>query len=145
MRNDIKDTEKTSRDIVAQAKYGEQLEGQVRDAASKLELLKREVVFTDTLTSTLEIIRGVRQALGSIERAIQSVNFLDAVVLLEESDVKLVNLRTNYSPTVAGLLLVEITSLRDAVITGIMNCWKALFHVDSKRSLLYIKDQIQRR
>ena len=129
---------------MTQAEHGERLYSQVNDAASKVDLLKGEVAFNETLGKALENIRGLRQTLRFAESAIQNDDFSDAVDLLKRADGELLNVRVNQDPKVAGLLHAKIQDLRYTVAGSLTDCWKNLLYVDSTRSTITIRNQIQR-
>lgn len=58
-----------------EAEHGGELQRQVTNAASKVSLLKREVLFSETMVTTLVKIVGLRHSLGLIEVSMQSDNF----------------------------------------------------------------------
>lgn len=145
MRNNIEDTQKSARAILAQAQHGEILQGQVNDAASKVALLKEELAFNETLARTLGIIRGLRQTLSLVEEAVQNDDFLIAERLLEEADDKLAKVLASQNPKVAGVFQAKIADLRYTLADSLTDCWKTLVYVDPTNLTISIKDQVQRR
>lgn len=128
---------------MTQAEHGEQLYSQVNDATSKVDLLKEEVAFNETLAKALENIRDFQQTLGLAEDAIRNDGFSDAVDLLKKAEGELLNVRVNRDPKVAGLLHAKIQDLRYTILGSLSDCWRNLLCVDSASSTITINDQIQ--
>lgn len=129
---------------MTQAEHGEQLSAQVNDALSKVDLLKGEVVFNERLATTLGDIRGLRQTLSVAENAIQNEGFSDAVNRFKKAETEILNLQGSQVSKVSGLFQAKIEHLRYNIVGGLTECWRNLLCVDSARSIITIKDQIQR-
>lgn len=127
------------------AEQGGKLQSHVTDAASKVSLLKGELVFNETLVITLETIAHLQKTLELIETAMQSDSFLDAVVLLEKAEEELVSLGVGSDTKVVGLLQAHTKDLRYTLVKSLSKCWRALLHVDSALSVVSIRNQILRR
>lgn len=128
-----------------EAEHGGELQSQVTDAASKVSLLKREVLFNETLVITLGKIAGLCHTFGLIEVSTQSDNFLDAVALLEKAENELGTLGVGSGTKVAGLLQAHTKDLRYHLVESPFSCWHALLHVDSTLSTISIRSQVMRR
>lgn len=120
------------------------MKGQVNDAASKVELLKEELAFNETLARTLCIIRGLRQTIILIEEAVGNDDLMVAERLLKEVEDELAKVRASQNPKVAGVLQAKIADLRYTLVDSLTDCWKSLVHVDPIDLNISIKDQIQR-
>lgn len=145
MRHDIDEVEKSAQGIVRDAELGGKLQSHVTDAASKVSLLKGELVFNEALVTTLGTIAHLQKTLDLIETAIQSDSFLDAVALLEKAEEELGSLRVGSDTKVVGLLQAHTKDLRRTLVESISKCWHALLHVDSAISLVSIRSQVPRR
>lgn len=145
MRHDIEEFEKSAQEIVKEAEHGGELQSQVIDAASKVSLLRREVLSNETLVITLEKIAGLCHTLGLIEVSTRSDNFLDAIALLEKAENELGTLGVGPGTKVAGLLQAHTKALRYRLVEILSSCWHALLHVDSTLSTISIRNQVMRR
>lgn len=130
---------------MTQAQHGEILQDQVNDAANKVDLLQEELAFNETLARTLGIIRGLRQTLCLVEKAVQNSDFLAAEKFLEKAEDELAKVLASQNPKVAGLIQAKIADLRYAVVESLTDFWKILVQVDHTDLSISIKDQIQRR
>lgn len=130
---------------MTQAQHGSTLTCQVNDAASKVDLLKDELAFNETLARTLGILRGLRQTLSLIEKAVQKDDFLTGERLLEEAENELGKILASQNPKVAGVFEAKLADLRYTIVDSLTDCWKNLVHVDSTDLAISIKDQIQRK
>lgn len=144
LRDNIEDTQKSARTILTQAQHGSTLKYQVNDAASKVDLLKEELAFNETLARTLGILGGLRQTLSLIEKAVQKDDFLTGERLLEEAENELGKILASQNPKVAGVFGAKIADLRYTIVDSLTDCWNNLVHVDSTDLTISIKDQIQR-
>lgn len=145
MRHDIDEVEKSAQEIVRDAEQGGKLQSHVTDAASKVSLLKGELIFNETLVKTLETITHLQKTLDLIETAIQSDSFLDAVALLEKGEEELGSFGVGSDTKIVGLLQAHTKDLRDTLVENLSKCWHALFHVDSALSIVSIRNQTPRR
>lgn len=142
MRHDIGRVGESAEEIVRDAKQGEKLQSHVTDVASKVSLLKRELVFNETLVATLETIARLQKTLDLIETAMQSDSFLDAVALLEQAENELGNLGVGSDTKILGLLQAYTKDLRYTLVERLSSCWHTLLHVDSTLSIISIRDQL---
>lgn len=145
MRHDINEVEKSAQEIVKDAEQGGKLQSHVTDAASKVSLLKGELVFNETLVTTLETIAQLQKTLEFIETAMRRDSFLDAVALLEKAEEELGSLGVGSDTKVVGLLQAHTKDLRYTLVESLSKCWHELLHVDSALSIVSIRNQILRR
>lgn len=145
MRHDIDEVERSAQEIVRDAEQGGKLQSHVTDAASKVSLLKGELIFNETLVTTLETITHLQKTLDLIETAIQSDSFLDAVALLEKAEEELGSFGVGSDTKVVDLLQAHTKDLRYTLVENLSKCWHALLHVDSALSIVSIRNQVPRR
>lgn len=145
MRHDIDEVGKSAQVIVRDAEHGGKLQGKVTDAASKVSLLKRELVSNETLVAALETIARLQKTLDLIETAVESGNFLDAVALLEKAENELGNLGVGSDTKAVELLQAHTKDLRYTLVESLSKCWHALLYVDSTLSIISIRNQLPRR
>lgn len=145
MRHDIDEVEKSAQEIVRGDEQGKKLQSHVTDAASKVSLLKGELIFNETLVTTLETITHLQKTLDLIETAIQRDSFLDAVALLEKAEEELRNFGVGSDTNVVGLLQAHAKDLRYILVENLSKCWHALLHIDSALPIIFIRNQVPRR
>lgn len=145
LRADIEESQRSSHDIESKSKYREELRSQVHNATGKLGLLEREATFNETLATTLERFRGIRQSLRIVENAILHERFTDAVGLLLSTEIDLESLPTGHNTKVTRLLQAGVAELRSGIVESLTQCWGAFFFVDLARSSISARQEIQRR
>lgn len=144
MRHDIDQVEKSAQEIVRDAEQGGKLQSHVSDAASKASLLKRELLFNETLVATLETIARLQKILDLIETAMESDSFLNAVALLEQAENEVGNFGVGSDTKVVSILQAHSKDLRYKLVESLSSCWHAILHVDSTLSIISIRDQVPR-
>lgn len=135
---DIEKSQKIAREIVEQARQGELLDEQVNDAASKVGLLDGEMDFNKSLGATLERLQVTQRTLNLVQRAILDSRLLEAVNLLGQVEGELDSIPVPPSTRVAGVLDAKIADLRNDVVEGLTDCWKAYICVDPVKSSIKI-------
>ncbi len=143
LRVDIENSKEQSRAIVTQAQDGQKLQDQVNDAASKVRLLQNEVVFNESLATTMERILAVRRTLDHIQEAILGNNLLEAAGLLDQGNAELGSLQECQNSRVAGLLRTRIADLRQGVVMDTRKCWSDLICINAAASTITIKQQLE--
>ena len=128
-----------------QARQGEVLEEQVKDATSKLDLLNGELAFNKSLGATLERLQAVRRTLDKVQRAILDGRLLEGVDLVAQAEEGLDSAFISRSTRVAGLLAARVTDLREDLVEKLTVCWKAYVCVDSARSSIKISHTLNGR
>ena len=121
-----------------QARQGEVLEEQVRDATSKVGLLNGELAFNKILEAMLERVQAIQRTLELLQRAILDGQLLESVELLEQAERGLDSITVPRSTRVAGVLDARVADLRNDVVEKLTGCWKAYVCVDSARSSIKI-------
>lgn len=121
-----------------QARQGEQLEEQVNDATSKVDLLNGEMAFNKSLGRTLERLHAIQRTLVLIRRAAFDNRLLEAVDMLSQVDGDLESIPISRSTRVAGVLGAEVADLRSHVIERVTECWNSYVKVDTPTSLITI-------
>lgn len=143
LQADIEESRASARQIVRQSEAEKSLEGQVNDASSKVDLLKGEVFFNETLAETLEQIERIHQLLYSVQEATLGDRLLDAIVWLEKAQEEIGMLRTFENTRVVKILRGKATDIHGAIVETIDDCWKALLRMDTSTGRVTIKHEIQ--
>ena len=143
MRKDIELAKDQSRTIVGRAREGQNLQDQQNDAASKVQLLQDEVVFNETLATTLKRLLSVRETLDRIKEAILNEDLIEAVVKLDQGDVEIGSLRESQKTRVAGLLGTKLVDLRQDAVSSTEKCWNKIICVDTERPMITLRQQIE--
>ena len=120
------------------------LQGQVKDAANKVALLKGELAFTKTLISAFERIDKLRQVLASIERAIMEGQIMDLSDSLVQASTELDDIRAQHNTCVVEVLKAKLTGLREEVERSLLFCWNTLLRIEVSSSSVSAQQVIQR-
>ncbi|KAI9871219.1 MAG: ribosome biogenesis protein ytm1, partial [Pleopsidium flavum] len=144
LQGDIEESRASARGIVRQSEVGKSLEDQVDDASSKVDLLKGEVSFNETLAETLGRIQRIHQLLHSVQEAALGDRLVDAIVWLENAQKEIGMLRAFENTRIATVLKGKAADLHKAIVETIDDCWNALISMDQSTGRIKIKHEIQR-
>ena len=142
---EIEESRALARDIVRQSDAGKTLDDQVADASSKVDLLKGEVIFNETLVKTLEHIQRIRGLLNSVQEAALGDRLVDAIEWLEKAQEDICLLRSFDNTTIATILKGKATELNKAIVETIEECWNDLIQMDRSTGRVTIKNEVQSR
>lgn len=145
LQGDIEGSRAAAREIVRQSEAGKSLEDQVNDASSKVDLLKGEVSFNETLAETLEHIARVHQLLNSVQEAALGDRLVDAIVWLEKAQIEIGMLRAFENTRIATVFKGKATDLYKAIVETMDDCWNAMIRMDQSTGRIEIKHEIQSR
>ena len=123
LQAEIEESRALAREIVRQSDAGKTLDDRVGDASSKVDLLKGEVMFNETLVKTLEHIQRIHHLLNSVQEAALGDRLVDAIVLLEKAQEEIGLLRSYENTTISTILKGKAAELNKAVIETIEECW----------------------
>jgi centromere/kinetochore protein ZW10 len=123
---------------------GRELQGQVKDAASKVDLLKSEIDFNEHLYGTLQQIYDLRHTLDDAKQAVVSNELPVAIALLKKADRELSELPKCENTVLAGLIRTKCGELQKEVADIVTEQWNTLIHVDKEDGKVSIKQEIQR-
>lgn len=115
---------------------GQQLQAHAEDAAGKAELLKGEIVFNETLSSTLQQVHDLRHTLDTAQHATFDNRLPDAIALLKKADRELSDLRGCENTRLTRLVRGRVADLHKLVVENLTEQWNTLIPVDTDRSLV---------
>ena len=128
-----------------QARQGEVLQDQVKDASRKVGLLHGELVFNKSLEAKLEKVQAIQKSLDLVERALLDDRLLECVDLIRQVEEELDPISVPRISRVADALGARATDLRDDVVEKLTGCWKAYISVDAARSSIKISRNLSGR
>ena len=144
MRNEIEDSQKLAHSISAGARQGEDYEKAFQDAKAKVDLLDGEVVFNDTLASTLQRVHDVHNTLDGAERATMDYKLMDAITNIRDAERLLKAIRSSRATRLTELLQARVTDQIASLEKVVIDCWDSMIQVDRKNFSLSIQQQTHR-
>jgi len=119
------------------------LEEQVKDAASKVDLLIGEVLFNKSLDAILERLQAAQRTLDLVQRSTLDDRLLEAVDLLQRADEDLSTLSITKSTRISGVLEAKVTDLRNHLVEKLSASWKAYIDIDPSASSIKIRQTVK--
>ncbi|KAI9759554.1 MAG: ribosome biogenesis protein ytm1, partial [Candelina submexicana] len=144
LHNDIEKSRATARHILDQSQEGVPAQEQVHDASNKVDLLKGELTFNETLAGTLGHVRRIREQLNLVQDAALGDQFIKAIELLAVALHEIGHLRGFESTRGAGALRHRAVGLRSAIIEALNECWDVLIVCNRSEQCIGIKSEVQR-
>lgn len=126
-----------------QAESGKVLRERVDDASAKVDLLKAELAFNETLAGTLEHVRTTSELLDRAQDDVAHDHVAEGLEKLEDVNKAMVHLDGFINNRFAGLLQDRASRLRAAIVADTTESWNVLVQVDSMGRRVTIKDEIQ--
>ncbi|MCJ1281998.1 hypothetical protein MMC26_001321 [Xylographa opegraphella] len=136
LRTDIDASQYLAQEVVSLANKGHELQSQAKDASSKVDLLKGEVIFNEALSSTLQQVHDLRHTLDTAQNAAIQDNSPDAIALLKKADRELSELHGCENTRLAGLVRGKVADLHKLVADTLTQQWNTLVHIDSDTSTI---------
>ncbi|KAK2812476.1 hypothetical protein FQN50_001477 [Emmonsiellopsis sp. PD_5] len=130
LHEDIERSRSTAREIVRQHEKGQQLQSEVTDAASKVELLQTEIEFNEAVTRNLEDIRTIDRRITSVQSAIEQDDLETALGLFEEIEMLLKTTGLPSTTPVLRILSQSAVELRNTLTTVLRQKWNSMVTVD---------------
>ena len=134
-----------SREITKFAAQGYELKAKAVDAAGKVTLLREEVAFTESLSSTLQQAQELTKTVDAAQNTLLNGQLLDSIELLGRSKVQLEDLQTLGPTTLVELIRARISEIQSTVSTTLSDLWNDLIQVDPSRYRVTIKDTTARK
>ncbi|KAI9724473.1 MAG: hypothetical protein M1812_000541 [Candelaria pacifica] len=144
LHNDLEKSRATARRIVEQSQEGVPAQEQIHDASNKVDLLKSEIVFNETLAGTLEHVRRIHEQLTLVQDATLGDQIIQAVDLLAVASQDMRCLGGFESTRVVGVLRHRADDLRNAIVRVLDECWDALITCHQSEQYIRIKSEVQR-
>ncbi|KZF24728.1 centromere/kinetochore protein Zw10 [Xylona heveae TC161] len=144
LRNDIDRSEAEAREIVKESENGRPLQGRHKDASSKVDFLKDEVYFSETLVATLQSLQRIQSTLDSVQEATFREDYPQSIELLEDGERQLSQSWASENTFAVELLSNRAVNLRKSLVQQVDQCWEELINVDKIRQSLCIVKEINR-
>ncbi|PGH15852.1 hypothetical protein AJ80_05383 [Polytolypa hystricis UAMH7299] len=138
LHEDIERSRLTAREIVRQHEEGKILQTQTQDATNKVETMRDEIAFNQSLSETLLEIRRIDRLAASIHDALAKDQLIKAIDTLEELDSLLAQPPLPLNCAVIGILSGNAAKLRHSVIAALRQKWDILVKVDARTGTMTI-------
>ncbi|KAL3450658.1 hypothetical protein BJX65DRAFT_293878 [Aspergillus insuetus] len=141
---DLERSRLTAREIVKQHENTVPLQSNVEDAAAKVNLVEKEIIFNQAVTNTLEEVQSIYRQLDSTRAFCQNGRITNVVENLEAIE-HAINQDSYFKHTnVKGLLLENVSSLRQDLVSLLHSRWNQHFKLDHKEGTFVIsKDTLE--
>ncbi|KAJ0419970.1 hypothetical protein BJY00DRAFT_301819 [Aspergillus carlsbadensis] len=141
---DLERSRLTAREIVKQHENTVPLQSNVEDAAAKVNLVEKEIIFSQALTNTLEEVQSICRQLDSTRALCQDGRITNVIENLEAIN-HTINQDSYFKQTnVRGLLLENVSSLRQDLVGLLHSRWNQHFKLDHKEGTFVIsKDALE--
>ena len=110
-----------------------------------MDLLKEEVLFTETLVAIYERIDRIRQSLDAIQESILRDESSRAIEGLVVAENELESLTASPNTRITSLLRTKLSRLREDVTARMLEYWRSLVYFDLATATFNIKHQLQRK
>ncbi|KAH0542240.1 hypothetical protein FGG08_003362 [Glutinoglossum americanum] len=141
---DIEKSKEVAHGILQRAEGQKELQEKLQDATSKLELLRGEVRFNETLTETLEQIYTIQKSLEQVQEDALADRLAEAIGKLDKVDGDITRLQSIENATAVGLLRDRATDLRRAIVENVSDYWDALIEADRYEGRITIRNEFQK-
>ncbi|KAL4978014.1 hypothetical protein BDW66DRAFT_158397 [Aspergillus desertorum] len=144
LHSDLERSRATAREIVKQHENTRPLQLRVDDAAAKVELVEREIVFNKAVTDTLAQVQALCQQLDAIRPLYQNGQVTPAIDKLEAVE-HAINLDSCFKNTnVMALLADNATAMRQEIVEFLRGRWQRHLELDSRQGKLVIsRDRLE--
>ncbi|KAL5003879.1 hypothetical protein BDV10DRAFT_180400 [Aspergillus recurvatus] len=138
LHSDLERSRLTAREIVKQHENTRPLQLKVDDAAAKVELVEREIVFNQAVMDTLEQVHGLYRQLDTIRPLYQDGQITAAIDKLQAIE-RAINLGSRFENTnVMALLIENVASMRREIVESLRGRWQRHLDLDNKQGKLVI-------
>ena len=141
LQADILRSKQTAREIVQEAEAGKSLRAHVEDTSKKVNLLKKELDFNETLAGTLEQLQVVSGLLDSAQDAASEDELLQSLEKLDNAQGAMRQLETYESTRFAGVLQRRATQLQELLCGKLLDVWSKSIVCDYNDGKLTINSQ----
>ncbi|KAL1304972.1 hypothetical protein AAFC00_003878 [Neodothiora populina] len=115
LQADIEHSKATAREIVQQAREGEELRQDADEAGNKAGLLEKEVAYNEELVNTLSKIRSLRSTLDECQDAMINNDLASALAAIKQVDSVLPELAAVDHTRAYDLLQIRIQKIKSAL------------------------------
>ena len=122
---------------------GEELKETEKDATAKVSFMEEELGFYNSLSTTLDQIRGLAATLSSAQEATLDDQVLDAIGFLKKAEADLQDLKGYQQSALGGLLLGKVGELKKLLGASLRKHWYQVIHIDHSNSKITIREHVQ--
>ncbi|KAL2808114.1 hypothetical protein BJX63DRAFT_424877 [Aspergillus granulosus] len=142
---DLERSRLTAREIVKQHENTIPLQSKVEDAAAKVDLLEKEIVFNQAVMTTLEEVQAICRQLNSTRALCQDGKITDAIENLEAIEHAINQDGCFKHANARELLLEDVSSLRQDLVGLLHSRWNKHLDLNHKEGTLTIsKDELEK-
>ncbi|OJJ53213.1 hypothetical protein ASPSYDRAFT_163352 [Aspergillus sydowii CBS 593.65] len=135
---DLERSRLTAREIVKQHENTKPLQLKVEDAAAKVDLVEKEIVFNQAVTDTLVEVQNLCQRLGATRVLCQNGQITAAIDNLETIE-RSINLDSCFKhANVTSLLSETLAEMRREIVDLLYSRWNRLLELDQKQGTLSV-------
>lgn len=143
MQADLERSKTIAREIVQEKETNKLHREAVDDAASKVELLKSELMFNSALAETLERTRSITSIIDSAEAEGNNGRLIEAIEKLEQAVEAAGDFSRFENARFTGLLHDRIAQLGAELSDRALSYWNGLVRIDAVGSQIVIHSQSQ--
>ncbi|KAL6236076.1 hypothetical protein BDW75DRAFT_207670 [Aspergillus navahoensis] len=141
LHSDLERSRLTAREIVKQHENTKPLQLKINDAAAKVELVEREILFNQAVTDTLEQVQGLCQQLDAIRSLYEDGHLMAAIDKLEAIE-QAINLDSCFKNTNVMTLLTEnVAAMRREIVEFLRGRWQCHLELDNSQGKLVISHE----
>ena len=138
LKTDIGDSKQLAADIKNHSKEAQRLQSEVKDAASKVDLLNDELSFNESLTRNLEQVYELQKNIKAVEDASFEDGLESPIRLLQVAREQLSVFRDVQDTRLNGLFEEKIGALAKLAEGAAIERWESCFETDAVGSSLTI-------
>ena len=142
MRLDIANSQSLAEELVQDDSENNELRSQVADTASKKRLLESEIIFNESLSTILNEITTLSQAVERVHFEAARHELLGAVASLVEAEHKLDNLQRRPNVRVFEILRTKLNNARQTIVKRLQEAWGSIIYTDSASSTVIIRQNV---
>ena len=123
LQADIVRSKQTAKEIVQEAEAGKSLRAHVEDTSNKVNLLRKELDFNETLADTLEQLQIVSGLLDSAQDAVFQDELLESLEKLDNARSVMMQLEAYDNTRFAGILKRRANQLQELLGGKLLDIW----------------------
>lgn len=142
LQDDIQQSRDVARSIVEQNEITNKLKEELRDTASKIEFLEKEIQYEASLEETLLRIGHANDVLLQTQDALINSDVTEALRLLRASRDAVTALGDTANTKAVSILDARGRQLKSTIEETITQSWKGLIEVDTRRGQVIIHQEL---
>jgi centromere/kinetochore protein ZW10 len=145
LQGDIERSKDTACEIVQGAQAGKTLNAQVKDALSRVALLRKELEYNTSLADMIEQLQIISGLLENAHDSASQNELLGALEKLCDARKCMARLGCFENNRFCGIIQRRETQIRDLLVSKIVGCWSELVVTNQPARQVTIKRNLQRR